>query len=100
MKHIVVNERVDQVNVVINVVVMEKFMLNLNVILVDVKKEQVGQVIQEIVHVMVMVVKYLMNYVMIVMDVVINKERKKRYMNIFLFLELMSKKKKFYFLLQ
>jgi hypothetical protein len=77
MRPIIVNERVDLVNVVVNVMVMEEFMLNLNVIHVEMKIEELGQIIQDTVHVMAMVVKHLMNYVMIVMDEVINKKKKR-----------------------
>jgi uncharacterized membrane protein len=84
MKHLLVNEKVDQVNVVLNAVVMEEFMLKQNVIHVDVKTEQLGRIIQEIVHVMAMLGKHRMSNVMIVMDVVINKNNK-RQTNTFLF---------------
>jgi hypothetical protein len=92
----VVNERVDLVNVVLNVVVMERFMWNLNVIHVDLKIEQPGRIIQEVVRVMVMVVKHLMKSVMIVMDEVINKQRK-GHMNISYFIINLKKKKKLFF---
>jgi len=85
MKHLLVNEKVDQANVVLNAVAMEEFMLKQNVIHVDVKTEQLGRIIQEIGHVMAMVGKHRMSNVMIVMDVVINKNNK-RQTNIFLFL--------------
>jgi len=77
MRPIIVNERVDLVNVVVNAMVMEEFMLNLNVIHVEMKIEELGQIIQDTVHVMAMVVKHLMNYAMIVMDEVINKKKKR-----------------------
>jgi hypothetical protein len=94
----VVNERVDLVNVVLNVVVMERFMWNLNVIHVDLKIEQPGRIIQEVVRVMVMVVKHLMKSVMIVMDEVIDKQRK-GHMNISYFIINLKKKKKLFFLI-
>ncbi len=84
MKRIVANENVDQVNDVLNAVVMEESMLNRNVIHVDLQHKQLGRIIQEVVHAMGMLVKHRTNNVMIVMDVVINKNKEQKQTNIFL----------------
>ncbi len=93
----VASERVDLENVVLNVVVREEFVLNMNAVHVDMKNEQLGRIIQEIVHVMVMVVKHLMNNVMIVRDEVINKKIKETYEHFFFFISITDEKKTFFF---
>jgi hypothetical protein len=97
MKHMVASERVDLENVVLNVVVREEFVLNMNAVHVDMKNEQLGRIIQEIVHVMVMVVKHLMNNVMIVRDEVINKKIKETYEHFFFFISITDEKKTLFF---
>lgn len=74
MKRMVDDESIDPVNDVRNAVVMVDFLLNKNVIHVDVNIERVGRIIPKIVHAMGMVDKHPMNYVMIVMDEVINED--------------------------
>ncbi len=68
------NERDDRVDAVGNVMVMEESLWNMNVILVDVKNERLGQIMPTIVRVMDMGGKHRMNNVMIVKDEVINDE--------------------------
>jgi len=73
-KPMVANERVDQVRVVLNAVDMANSMWNPNVVHVDMKNDQVGQIIRDIaVHAMVMADKHRMKYAMIVSDEVICK---------------------------
>lgn len=73
MKLTVNDQRVDLVNVVGNVVVMEDFMCSLNVAHAVVENEQHGRIIPQTVHVMAMVDKHQRKSAMIVTVVVINK---------------------------
>ena len=73
MKLTVDEQKVDLVNVVGNVAVMEDFMCSLNVLHVVVENEQPGRITHQTVHATAMADKHQRKSVMIVTVVAINK---------------------------
>lgn len=94
---IVVNGKILEINVVLNAVVMEDFLLNMNAMHVEINVNHHGQTIQHIAqHVMVMAVKRLTNCVMTVMDEVINEKKKRMKVYYFLFCSTKEEKALFF----